>query len=171
VSSSESVIRWRQLSLRSLIALVAILGIGLGIQVNGARRQQSAIVAITKVDGYYYYGFQHDGESYSQSEYPPGPDWLWKHVDLSYVDNVVAVGLNCKPATDETLEQLTNLRNLKELDLTNTLITDHGLKHLAGLTNLKYLRLDGTSGLSQLRIGVGRLQWIVEDEGTREVLS
>ena len=122
---------------------------------NDARRQGSAIAAITQVDGYFYYGFQYDGETYSQRKYPRGPEWLWKRVNLSYVSNVLAVGLNCKSATDETLEQIANLRGLEVLDLTNSLITDRGLKHLGGLRRLKYLRLDGTNttdaGLAELR--------------------
>jgi hypothetical protein len=134
---------------------VAILAVWLGVQVNDARRQESAIAAITAVDGYFYYDFQYDGEKYSQREYPQGPEWLWKRVNLSFVSNVVAVGLNSKAATNETLEEIGYLQHLEVLDLTNSLISDRGLEHVGGLRRLKYLRLDGTNvtdaGLAELQ--------------------
>jgi hypothetical protein len=155
VPSMAPHMRRRRFSLKFLLGFVALLCIGLGIQVIGAKRQESAIAAIARVDGYFYYGFQYDGQTFSQSEYPRGPDWFWRRVNLSYVSSVVAVGLNSKPATDETLRQLANLRNLEVLDLTNSRITDRGLKYLSGLTKLTYLRLDGTrttdAGLAELR--------------------
>ncbi len=137
------------------MAVTCLIGVWLGFWVNGVREQKSAITAITVVDGYYYYGFQRDGERYSQNEHPSGPVWLWAHVDLDYACNVVAVGLNCKPATDETLHRLAKLPHLEVLDLTNTRITDRGLADVGKLKGLKYLRLDGTettdAGLVHLR--------------------
>jgi hypothetical protein len=131
-------------TVRLMLAGIAAFGIWLGLQINSARRQNSAISAITVVDGYYYYDFQFVDGEYSQDEYPAGPDWLWRHVDLSYICNVTAVGLNCKPATDGTLEQLASLRQLEVLDLTGSKITDKGLEHLRAMKKLRYLRLDRT---------------------------
>ena len=146
---------WFRYSLRGLMAVTCLIGVWLGFWSNGVREQKSAITAITAVDGYYYYGFQRDGETYSQNEHPSGPEWLWAHVDLDYTCNVVAVGLNCKPSTDETLHRLAELPHLEVLDLTNTRITDRGLADVGKLKGLKYLRLDGTettdAGLVHLR--------------------
>lgn len=131
-------------TVRLMMVGIAAFGTWLGLQINSARRQNSAISAITMVGGYYYYDFQFANGEYRQDEHPVGPDWLWRRVDLSYVCDVKAVGLNCKPATDETLEQLASLRKLEVLDLTCSKITDKGLKHLKFMKKLSYLRLDST---------------------------
>ena len=68
---------WFRYSLRSLLAVTCLIGVWLGFWVNGVREQKSAITAITAVDGYYYYGFQRDGDIYSQTEHPSGPKWIW----------------------------------------------------------------------------------------------
>jgi Leucine-rich repeat (LRR) protein len=57
--------------------------------------------------------------------------------------------------TDQTLENLKGLTNLRELDLNNTQITDEGLKILNELPELKILRLKNTK---------------ITDEGFRQFL-
>lgn len=57
--------------------------------------------------------------------------------------------------TDETLQYLVNLKQLRELDLNNSQVTDVGLKTIAQLENLRDLRLARTK---------------VTDEGFREHL-
>ena len=48
-------------------------------------------------------------------------------------------------SVDKGLAYLSNLKNLKELDLVGTRITGAGLKHLAGLTKLEMLKISENS--------------------------
>jgi len=60
--------------------------------------------------------------------------------------DVVSVGLNSKPATDETMKLVRKLTKLQHLDLAAAQkVTNEGLKQLEGLDHMTYLRLDGTS--------------------------
>jgi hypothetical protein len=139
--------RWFKFSLRTLFIVVTVFTIWLGSRVHHARQQRMAIAAIEAIDGYYYYDYQFDPpETYYGDRLPPGPVWLWRYVDQNMFFDVVAVGLNSKPATDETLRQVRTLARLQQLDLAAAgSVTDKGLKELEGLGHLTYLRLDGTS--------------------------
>lgn len=68
---------------------------------------------------------------------------------------VVAVILSNLLVTDETLEHLKDLANIKVLALSNTEISDAGLVHLRGLVSLEHLYMNDTQvsdiGLEQLK--------------------
>jgi hypothetical protein len=134
-------------SLRTLFAVITIFGIWLGWHVHHAQQQKQAIAAIEAIGGYYYYEYQYDPpETYDGLRSPPGPAWLWKLVDDNMFFDVAAVGLNSKPATDKTMNQVRKLTQLQQLDLADAAqVTDRGLQCLEGLNRLNYLRLDGTS--------------------------
>jgi hypothetical protein len=139
--------RWFHFSLRTLLVVVTAFCIWLGFRVHHAQQQKLAIAALESVGGYFYYDNQYDPpETYYANRSPPGPVWFWKLVDQDLFFDVVAVGLNSKSATDETLQQLCALCQLQQLDLADALkVTDKGLKYLESLNRLNYLRLDGTS--------------------------
>mgnify|MGYP003994451721 FL=1 len=54
------------------------------------------------------------------------------------------VNLDGTDITDEDLECMNGLTNIRSLHLSNTKITDDGLRHLRGLKSLGSLYLDGT---------------------------
>jgi len=64
-------------------------------------------------------------------------------------------GLSYRQITDEYLQYIEGMTNLKSLVLHGTQVTDHGLVHLGGLTNLRTLTLSHTqvtdAGLAQLK--------------------
>jgi hypothetical protein len=71
-----------------------------------------------------------------------GPQWLQK---LGFgFDRVWMVYLVGTEITDDGLQHLSSLTNLKCLSLSGTHVSDDGLKHLSGLTNLEYLFLVNT---------------------------
>jgi hypothetical protein len=139
--------RCLKFSLRTLFAVITIFAIWLGGRVHHAQQQKQAIAAIEAIDGYYYYDYQYDPpETYDGLRSPPGPAWLWKLVDGNMFFDVAAVGLNSKPATDETMNKVRKLTQLQQLDLADAAqVTDRGLQRLQELNRLNYLRLDGTS--------------------------
>jgi hypothetical protein len=139
--------RWFAFSLRALFIVVTVLGVWLGFIVHHARQQKAALAALESVGGYFYYDYQYEPpETYYPNAAPPGPSWFWRFVDKDLFFDVVAVGLNSKPATDDTLEQVRRLRRLQQLDLAGApKVTDKGLNNLNALNRLTYLRLDGTS--------------------------
>ena len=72
----------------------------------------------------------------------------WDQDDYSVLKNrrtVVVLQMANADVTDETLEMLAGMANLRELDLNDTRITDAGLETLAQLPALAILRLRGTA--------------------------
>jgi hypothetical protein len=136
-----------QFTIGTVLLVVTVFGVWLVYLIRQSQEQKAAIAAIALIDGYFYYDFQYDPpETYRPGASPPGPQWLWKVVDKDLVFDVVAVGLNSKPATDAILERVGRLSQLQQLDLASAkAITDVGLRHLATLHHLTYLRVDGTS--------------------------
>ena len=53
--------RWLQFSLRSILALTAVVAIWLGIKVTAAHNQRNAVKAILASGGQVYYDFQKNG--------------------------------------------------------------------------------------------------------------
>jgi hypothetical protein len=119
---------WFKFSLRTLFVVVTVFAIWLGSLVHHAQQQRTAIAAIEAVDGYYYYDYQYEPpETYYGDRLPPGPVWLWKFADQNMFFDVVAVGLNSKPANDETLKLVRTLAQLQQLDLAAAArVTDTG---------------------------------------------
>jgi hypothetical protein len=139
--------RWFRFSLRTLLLAVTIFGVWLGSRVHHAHQQKKAIAAIEAIDGYWYYDYQYDPpDIYDGNRLPPGPAFVWRFLDQNMFVDVVAVGLNSKPATDETINEVCRLTQLEQLDLADAKnVTDKGLERIEALDRLTYLRLDGTS--------------------------
>jgi hypothetical protein len=71
----------------------------------------------------------------------------WDRQDYSILEKmpaVVVLQMANPDVTDETLAYLTNMNNLRELDLNDTLVSDAGLNRLAELPKLQQLRLRNT---------------------------
>jgi len=139
--------RWLRFSLRTFLVVFTVLTTWLGVRVYHARQQAIAIAAIEAIDGYYYYDFQFSPPTdYFPDASAPGPSWVWRYIDVNLFFNVAAVGLNSKPATDETVRLVSYLQGLQQLDLASAPgVTDKSLYYIESLGELTYLRLDGTS--------------------------
>lgn len=151
--------RWLQVSLRTLLILVTLLGVGLGWFVHCGERQRRAVEALKEVGGEISYD-------------TPGAAPAEKSFDLSgwfprdYLDDVDRVDLSESKFTDAEMVHLRGLTGLQSIHLNGTLVTDAGLAHLKGLHRLKHLTLDGIQvtddGLAHVQ-GLTQLEWLSLD--------
>jgi len=108
-------------------------------------------------------------------------EWLQEMVDdgwLPWFESALSVGFSETANSDEGLEYLGDLTNLKYLVLNSTQVSDEGLKHLSGLTKLQSLDLINTQisdeGLKHLS-GLNNLYLLdlrntqVTEEGVKEL--
>ncbi len=140
--------RWFQFSVRTLVVAMVLVGVGLGIVANRARRQREAVSAISRVGGTVYYDYQKANEkrpnAFDPRKLPPGPEWLRRIIGPEFFQDVVMVNLKGKLVNDELFIELRKLRNLENLNLSDTTITDSQMAHLAHFHNLQYVALWNT---------------------------
>ena len=178
--------RWFQFSLRTLLMLALLVGLGMATWIvpikKSAEKQKAAVEAIKSDSGYVTYDYEVDssGNGITAAE-PPGPAWLRRLLGDDFFTTVVGVGVNTPadmkylgemsrlrvvsaygaPIGDADLEGIRRSGQLKGLDLSLTNVTDGGLENLKGLSQLEYLRLSVTRvtdvGLKQLK-GLSQLQ-------------
>jgi internalin A len=166
--------RFLRFSLRGLIALVLVIGLGLGWIVRSARIQREAVAAIKDAGGSVWYDWEwHNGRKFPGK--PWAPEWLIRAIGVDYFGRVacvtysrraiefglaLAVEIQKRPHRSQYsppysgvrapgydgafTADLKSLGELSDLDLSSTDVTDDGLANLAGLTNLVYLNLEGT---------------------------
>ncbi len=162
------------LSLRLLIALIAVFALGAARVVNRARNQQRVVAAIKRTGGHvaYDYEYQYDNQEGVSVvvAVPRGPGWriaaerwLSDHLGTDYIHGVAFVALGRPRATtDEDLALVGQLDTLKDVSFWRSAnITDAGLAHLRGLRRLETLSIEGPgltdAGLAHLG-GLKRLQ-------------
>jgi len=171
--------RYLRFSVRGLIVVVIVIGVGLRWLVQQARVQRDAVAAITAAGGSVNYDWELSYGKYIPGAKPWAPRWLTNQIGVDFFGHVSGVFLySPAPATDEAivqvgrltrlevlglgpsasdkeLEHWTGLTKLSFLDLSNTQVTDAGLAHLKGLTNLSFLSLSNTqvtdAGLAHLK--------------------
>jgi Leucine Rich Repeat (LRR) protein len=157
---AESVSRpWRKylrFSVRGLIVLVLVIGVGLGWIVRSARIQRDAVAAIEDVEGSVTYDWQWRNGNYIRAGTPWAPRWLVDLIGVDYFGHVTGVVIfSSSPETDAAIAQAGHLSQLEHLSLFQSSVSDEGLSQLKGLTKLVYLDLVGTQvtdgGLVHLR--------------------
>jgi hypothetical protein len=131
-----------RMSVRGLMALVLIVGGGLGWIVHEAQVQRNAVAAVKKAGGSVVYDWQRTLGAWEPR--PWGPKWLVDRIGVDYFGNVVEVWLSGPTLQDAeaALAHVGNLRRLEGLWLAAPAMTDDGMAHLAGLTKLKLLNID-----------------------------
>jgi internalin A len=147
--------RFVRLSVRGLIVVVLVIGVGLGWIVRRAHIQRDAVAAIRRAGGLVEYDWQwRNGKSIPGGK-PPAPSWLVHLIGGDYFGHVTAVWISNMKETDATLADVGHLTRLEELYINSQAISDAGLEHLTGLTNLSVLWLYRTqvtdAGLAQLK--------------------
>jgi hypothetical protein len=154
--TSERPKRRLAITLRALLLVVLVVGLGLGWPIARARRQKAAIAAIEAAGGVIVYDWQlaYDPAT-NPSVGPRGPAWLrrmvgddlFQRVDFVLVDAAVSphlrdlpglTGLNVSGSlTDERLADIGQVTSLRHLELLGDReMTESGLDKLAGLTSL-----------------------------------
>ncbi|AGA27079.1 hypothetical protein Sinac_2786 [Singulisphaera acidiphila DSM 18658] len=155
--------------MRGLMALIMLVGLGMGLYVRSVQVQQRAVAAVQRAGGTVTYNWEwnhYNPDIININGRPRAPKWLADRIGVDYVGNVVAVNLmpqrakSQNKANDETLAQVSRLGHLESLELNGTAITDAGLGHIKTLTKLRHLGLGQTltsdaglpylNGMSQL---------------------
>lgn len=135
ISKPKHKLRWYQFTLRTLLLVVLVAGIGfgaLGQKFYQIRYQRRAVEELKKLGA---------GVSYADAEDKWVDRWLYKLFGEDYSPVVSLVVLSGSQVTDAGLVHLKGLNNLRWLILSDTQITDAGLEHLKGQTKLKRLEL------------------------------
>jgi hypothetical protein len=126
--------RWFQFSLRTLLIVVTLLALPLcwlGLKVDEARQQQTAVVAIRKLGGFVAYDYQFDSQGHDlPGATLPGPAWLHSLLGDDFFRNVYGVILLDPSVKDADLEQLKALTQLRYVSVFGTNVTDVGVAKL-----------------------------------------
>jgi Leucine Rich repeat len=150
----------RSLLVFTLLLLCLILGIWFAVTMVYAGKQKAVVEEIENLGGLVWFDYQFDasGKEMPDAE-PPGPPWLRRVLGDDFFTNVTK--LYVRQFTDEKLEHLEALSQLRWLDLMETEVTDFGLEHLKGMTKLHTLNLAGANvtdaGLAHIR-GLSQLE-------------
>lgn len=186
--------RWRQFSLRTLMVVTAFVAAGLSwlaVKIRQAGEQRRAVEAVQKLRGAAWYDYQANengtpeyyrplikpaflrdwfgtnffhpivGVSFSTGELTIsgwGPETRISEENLQCLEGLVnlkALCLRRQPVGDKGLVFVCRLSELESLYMAETRITDNGLGHLKGLKQLRVLDLSNTqvtdAGLVHLR--------------------
>ena len=188
---------WRgylRFSVRGLVLLVLVIGVGLGWIVRSAAIQREAVAAIRNAGASVSYDWEwKDGKDIPGGELR-APRWLVDRMGVDYFGHVTAVSL--PRATDAGIVQVARLTQLQQLimhpssmddvgvisffDVNRPRVTSAGLVHLKGLTDLLRLDVEGTGisdpGLAELT-GLSKLSDLdlsftdVTDAGLKHLLG
>lgn len=163
---------WRpRLGLRTLFALIALLAVWLGWNVERARRQASAVKALgARMTVWDHELPSGDVSRWSPAASPKGPAWLRGGVNFGLFNPVRGVILVHQRVRD-ALPRLADLPRLLILNLSGSDADDQGLRHVGRLVELQSLNLDWTpvtdAGLEELT-GLTQLHslWLNETDVT-----
>ncbi len=165
--------RWLQFSLRTLLAGVLAVSLGmswLAVRMERVKKQEKAVEVLEQFPCAIEWDFQRSGRpSGTRPKGPPGPAWARKlfgehfFADVEFVclaagddftdAEMVHIGeltslkflhLGTDGITDAGVAYLRGLRDLEELHLLSCQVSDAGLEHLRGLSHLRELWLRDT---------------------------
>ncbi len=140
------------IGLVTVVLVVVAGGLRIGVPIY---QQQVAEQEVERLGGWAFKG-------------PREPEWLWSRlfeIDQEWgerTDVVVSVCLRGLAATDDTLDHIGWLSDLKELELVGTHVTDAGLVHLKRLRKLERIHLSSPpvteAGIAELQRALPRLK-------------
>lgn len=149
----KSLRRWFQIRIRTLLLMVVGLSVWLAIVNSQANRQRRAVARIKAAGGLVGYDYEVDANFNRRTDNPapPGPDWLRNVIGVDYFSTVIFVSF--PTATDQSLAAVTDLPNLRGLELTDDIkLTDAELACVNNLPKLEALYIDGCSNVSDKSI-------------------
>ncbi len=164
-------------SVRALVVVVIVVGIGLGWIVHRAHLQRDTVATIKSTGGSVTYEWEWNGKTAIPGARPWAPRLLVDFIGVDYFGRVSDVYISrgtdavmaqvaClnrierlqmweSPVTDAGLSHLRRLSELSALNVGDTRITDAGLVHLKGLKKLSLLCVPGRTvtdaGLNELK--------------------
>ena len=162
-----------QMSLRFLLVGVTVIGVGLGIVAERARRQRELQRRLAEVGAAVLFDYQRLGASadsdFNPRAEPPAPEWLRRLLGEEFFRTVIYVNMIGQEVGDErraglrlgesieylildsssigdaAMADVAQCHRLAVLSLDDTQITDAGLEQLAGLRRLQYLSVSHTA--------------------------
>jgi internalin A len=148
-------------SIRGLIVLVLLMGLGLGWMVRSAHTQRDAVAAIRKAGGLVKYDWEWSNGYDISGGKPWAPQWLLDLIGVDFFGHVTSVWLQPAP-TDGAIAEVGRLTQLERLQLVGRFFSDGELSHLKGLTKLSNLCLSNVSdaGLARLK-GLTKLKILI----------
>ncbi len=165
--------RFFRYSLRTLMLVVTVFCIGLGsigIQIKQARHQRQAVEAILATGGIILYEYQRTNSD------PPGPEWLRRIIGDEYFFTIGYVDFSGSKVNNASLAAVVNfLASVKYLSLFSTEVTDEGLENLKELTNLRIVHIISTKitdeGMKDLHQALPNCMMVHTDrDGSRKIL-
>jgi hypothetical protein len=119
--------RFLRFSVRGLIVIVLVIGVGLGWVVRQAHVQRDAVAAILRAGGVVEYDWQRRNRKSIPGGEPSAPRWLVHLIGGDYFGHVTAVWLSHMKETDATLADVGHLVRFGELYFNPQAISDAGL--------------------------------------------
>jgi internalin A len=142
--------RWLALSLRGLIVLVLVVGVGLGWLVQRAKIQREAVAAIKAKGDLVVYSWDYDFEKDETRYYLEATgwqNWLEKHIGRDYLESPVSVS-HRGPGTRQLLLSIGRLRSLRSLSLLQADASEADYQHIEKLSELRKLDISFGTPLS-----------------------
>jgi internalin A len=141
-----------RLSVRAMMALILILGAGLGWVVHRANVQRDAVAAITtprrNTRGSVSYDWQFVAGKFAVAARPRGPKWLRDALGPDVFDTVVIVTIKGDNVDDGFLQSVGKLHGVEKVDIVGHAapdLTPAGMAHLCTLPRLKTLNVPGVA--------------------------
>lgn len=151
----------RQVSLRSLFIVTAVVAIILALPVQRSMMQKRGRVWVATQNGHITFAHKYDATTgkYDHNSKFPAPDWLVGLLGKDFFDSVDTVVLDNTVVVD--LTPLTNLRDLRSLGIMIEIDDALDFGPLAELRKLEHLHLDYTD-ISAERLAEIRelLDWV-----------
>jgi len=121
--------------MRTLLAFIAVLGVGLGWLVSRANVQRDAVAAIRRAGGRVSYDCDPRGMT------RPDPN----RIGIDYFHHPVMASFTAREGrAEEILSRVAHLRRIHTLSVRSAVLEDNSLGHLAGMTDLRSLQLHDT---------------------------
>jgi Leucine rich repeat len=134
--------RFLRFSVRGLIVLVLVIGVGLGWIVRQAHIQRDAVAAILAAGGSVKYDWEWSNGKTIPSGKPWAPRWLINLIGVDYFGHVTAVEFELPYSlTDGPIVEFAHFTRLQRLVFTGKTMSVAGLKSLKGLAHLWQLDL------------------------------
>lgn len=142
----------------ALMATVVLLGLPLGLTIEGVRRERRAIEAIRRLGGAVFYDDQQTPSGrWDSSQGPRRVPLVGRWLPEELLREPTFVSLRNTGASDEDLRAIACLRRVEYLDLEGTAVGDEGIRHIAGMAGLKYLYLHGADLSDAALRPIGRM--------------
>lgn len=137
-----------QFSLRALLVVLTLAGVGMGAYANRVRHQQEAVARIEHMGAFAYYGYEWDDSRdwfHAGVVHEPGPALIRNSLGIDWLDSVVAIRFDGCSVSDTDLHWLTQrLPELRYLELRLTAVGDQGVSSIDKLRKLRNLELAET---------------------------